>query len=450
MLGKRTVRISFAVFVILGVGVLAGTYVAAETASSADIGEQTTRPVSEREAVVGERNDTTIFSTAPRGTTDGALVAYDGDGRTQYYNNTYTHYFDVDPVSGTGDTVEYVAGEDLSAPECPAKAPEGCTRIVVERVNLTTGESERLLTRYSRKAVWHDVDRLNETHLLVGDIGRDSVHVVDTESGIVEWSWDAQSAIPLEEGGVFPADWTHLNDVEYVGDGRIMASLRNQDKVVFVDMEDGLQEDWTLGEDDEFDTLHEQHNPDYIPEEQGGPAVLVADSENNRVVEYQREDGEWIQTWEYQDSRIQWPRDADRLPNGHTLITDSDGNRVFEIDESSEIVWSAETDTPYEAERLGTGDESAGGQSAARLELESKTAEDVTRESSATERLRQFLKRAYPSLVLNGLVFMFPPWVGPIEVTVILGLGAALLVWTAVELRWRGWGVSIDIRRPEE
>jgi hypothetical protein len=73
--------------------------------------------------------------------------------------------------------------------------------------------------------------------------------------------------------------------------------------------------------------FYEQHNPDYIPEERGGPAVLVADSENGRVVEYGRTpgngtpvtDGTWERTWQWRDGRLQWPRDADRLPNGGWL-----------------------------------------------------------------------------------------------------------------------------------
>ncbi|MFW5903144.1 MAG: aryl-sulfate sulfotransferase, partial [Halolamina sp.] len=295
---------------------------------------------------------------------------------------------------------------------------------------------------------WHDVDRIDEDHLLVGDIGRDRVFIIDTETQIVEWEWDAQSAIPMSEGGVFPSDWTHLNDVELLPDDRIMVSLRNQDKVVFLDRETGLQENWTLGADGDHDVLYEQHNPEYIPEEQGGPAVLVADSEGHRVVEYQREDGEWNRTWEWSDAELRWPRDADRLPNGHTLITDSNGNRVIEVDRSGEIVWSTDVDTPYEADHFGPGGESGGGESASRLGLSSRTATD-TAEESITKRTEDGLKRLYPPIVLNGLLFASPPWVGPIEITAAFGLLAAVLAWVVFELRWSGWGVGVEIRRPD-
>jgi hypothetical protein len=53
-----------------------------------------------------------------------------------------------------------------------------------------------------------------------------------------------------------------------------------------------------------------------------------------------------------------WPRDADRLPNGNTLITDSRHSRVIEIDPGGRVVWSYATSyrsQPFEADRLPNG-----------------------------------------------------------------------------------------------
>jgi len=155
----------------------------------------------------------------------------------------------------------------------------------------------------------------------------DQVFIVNTETEVVNWLWDAQSDFPLEGGHSWPRDWAHINDVEYIEEGqmegRIMASLRNQDQVVFLDREEGLLEDWTLGSEKEHDVLHEQHNPDFIPESQGGPAILVADSENAQIKEFQREGRRMDPDLALGDDQIQWPRDADRLPNGNTLISDT-------------------------------------------------------------------------------------------------------------------------------
>ena len=336
-------------------------------------GEATdTRPESTADA----RNSTTghlsrsitVFTTSERkvdGDRANFLAAVREDGSRLYYNESLRVYNDVDPVPGTNATVLYVGANRLSPKECDATT--ACWLNVVEEVNLTTGEVRRVYARKTsvRHGQWHDVDRVGEGRLLVADIARDKVFVVDLDTGLHEWTWSAREDFPLSSGGPFPRDWTHVNDVELLDDGRVMVSLRNQDRVVFVDRQRGLQRNWTLGAEDEYGVLHEQHNPDFIPKTRGGPAVLVADSENDRVVEYHRTDGgTWREAWNWTDGRLDWPRDADRLPNGHTLVADTDGGRVLEVAENGTVVWSNEVEGAYDAERLGTGDESAGGPAA--------------------------------------------------------------------------------------
>jgi hypothetical protein len=90
--------------------------------------------------------------------------------------------------------------------------------------------------------------------------------------------------------------------------------------------------------------------------------VLVADSLNDRVVEYTREDGVWNRTWTLRGGGLDEPRDADRLPNGNTLVADRRGHRILEVTPAGEVVWEFYAPwQPYDVERLGTGDESAGG-----------------------------------------------------------------------------------------
>jgi hypothetical protein len=106
--------------------------------------------------------------------------------------------------------------------------------------------------------------------------------------------------------------------------------------------------------------LDHQHNPQYL----GEGAILVADSENDRVVELHEEGGEWTVAWRLErtgDVALSWPRDADRLPNGNTLITDTLNKRLVEVNGSGAAVWSYGTDRiPYEADRLPIG-EAVGG-----------------------------------------------------------------------------------------
>jgi hypothetical protein len=107
--------------------------------------------------------------------------------------------------------------------------------------------------------------------------------------------------------------------------------------------------------------LEKQHNPDYLAGPDGEPTFLVADSENDRIVEYAFRDGDWERTWRAGSGEtLYWPRDADRLPNGNTLVGDSRNSRVLEVTPDGEVVW--ELFAPYlvyDVERL-PGDGSNG------------------------------------------------------------------------------------------
>jgi len=157
-----------------------------------------------------------------------------------------------------------------------------------------------------------------------------------------------------------------VNDIDIVGEDRFLLSPRNLDQVLLVDREtDEIV--WRLGRDGEHSILQKQHNPDYLRGPDGRDTVLVADSENDRIVEYARADGdgafldgEWNRTW-HLSGDFRWPRDADRLPNGNTLVTDSRNHRVLEVMPNGTVVWEVYTPwLPYDAERLGTGDGSNG------------------------------------------------------------------------------------------
>ena len=452
-LPKRTVRLLLAATVLASTATLVVGYVEAERTSDRVTGspavEQAFR-TGARSPVVPPRAAMTVVATdsnafvsderaAPRAQAE--LVAFAPDGRVYYYENDHTRYWDVDPVPGTEATVEFVFADHLDPEDCDGSV---CTRNGVERVNLTTGERTEVFSRVTpgkHSTRWHDVDRIDGDRLLVADIARDRVFVVNTTTELVTWEWDARAAFDVASGGPYPDDWTHLNDVEFVTvDGReaVMVSLRNQDQVVFVALDGGLLEGWTLGSDGDHGTLYEQHNPDYVPAERGGPALLVADSENGRVVEYRREDGRWVESWTWSDERLRWPRDADRLPNGHTLVTDSHGDRVIEVDREGEVVWTASIGFPYEAERLGTGDESAGGESAAALGLPDR------RFDPATASLPARVAAVLPPTVVNAVAYLFPRWVGLHEGVALVALTAGALRWATLEYRWSDRRLSID------
>ena len=205
----------------------------------------------------------------------------------------------------------------------------------------------------------HDVDLINGDQLLVADKDNDRAFVFDRSENETVWEYDFHEHFP-ESGGGNPDDWTHFNDIDKVGDGKYLMSPRNFDQAIVVDRET-KEISLKLGSDDRHEILYEQHNPDYLESENGTATMLVGDSENNRVVEYAKEGENWTRTWKVGDNELNWPRDADRLSDGNTLITDSMNHRVVEVTPTGEVVWEFYAPwAPYESARLSQTNESQG------------------------------------------------------------------------------------------
>ncbi|WP_245242875.1 aryl-sulfate sulfotransferase [Natronococcus sp. JC468] len=214
----------------------------------------------------------------------------------------------------------------------------------------------------------HDVERLDNGETAIADMGDDRAFTVDRD-GEITWEWHAEDHLtpgtPFYEEYGGPEkdgehdDWTHMNDIDYLDNGNFQMSIRNFDVMIEVDPEtDEIVN--VVGEPGNHSILEEQHNPHHIEDE---GTMVVADSMNNRVVELDVESQEHI--WRYTGPAtdpLQWPRDADRLPNGNTLITDSRNNRVLEVSPDGEIVWQFDDrggnviPLPYEADRIDVGE----------------------------------------------------------------------------------------------
>ncbi|WP_135824965.1 arylsulfotransferase family protein [Halorussus ruber] len=215
----------------------------------------------------------------------------------------------------------------------------------------------------------HDVDLINGDQLLVANMREprydDRIFVYNTTTDERVWEWEFRDHGYPEEGGGGPKDWTHVNDIDKIGEGEYLVSPRNFDQVIVVNRSTG-NVTMQLGSDGEHSTLYEQHNPTYLESENGTPTVLVADSENDRVVEYERTggpagNGSWTKTWSIGTRGLNWPRDADRLPNGNTLVVDTMHHRVFEVTPTGEVVWEFHAPwAPYDVERIAYGDEPDG------------------------------------------------------------------------------------------
>jgi hypothetical protein len=219
----------------------------------------------------------------------------------------------------------------------------------------------------------HDVDLINGDQLLVANMreyddgtSNDRIFIYDRSEDRIVWEWYFKNHYPRSTDGGMTEDWTHVNDVDKIGPGEFLVSPRNFDQVIVVNRST-KNITMRLGSDENHEILYEQHDPQYLESENGTPTVLVADSENDRVVEYgciERTGGgqcEWTRVWSVGTDQLSWPRDADRLPNGNTLIVDTLNHRVIEVTPTGEIVWEVYTPwAPFDAERAVYGNEAGG------------------------------------------------------------------------------------------
>lgn len=429
----RAVRLLFAAVVVLsGVAVGVDAMVLSDPAPSAE-SETIQRRSLDGVTMVSSQSEGLFF------------LAEGGDVIAQLTHEDT--YFDADRLPEAGDrTVLYTAANYRPAPRCGF--PTECIENRVVRYNLSTGERRVLFSMVTKRyddEQWHDADYVGPERIVVADLARDRVFIANTSTGLITWEWQAHQAYDASSGGRTVQDWTHINDVEVLPDGRLMVSVRNHDQVIFIDPETGIERPWTLGQDHSPEsankTLYEQHNPDYIPRRHGGPSVLVADSEHNRVVEFQRRGTNWTRTWEYNPG-LNWPRDADRLPNGNTLITDSRDNEVIEVNRAGNVVWRRSVPLPYEAERFGSGPESTGGPSATRAELEPASG------SSGQAAPLVATKRYFPDRVVNAVSFALARY--PISlvslVAVAVAFGATVL-WAILEWRRSDYHLCLPVTK---
>ena len=289
-----------------------------------------------------EKKPARLVSVGPNGSTKWV---YDGGERGA------TWFYDVDPLSNGNLLVV-------------STNPDGT---VVFEMNPRT--RERVWSEQLDIHDTHDVQLLPNGNLLVANMRQwnettnrpdDRVFVYNRTTDEVVWEWTFRKHYPKSTDGGYHEDWTHVNDVERISEGRYLVSPRNFDQAIVIDRST-KEIVYRLGSDGAHHIMNEQHNPDWLVSEDGNPAILVADSENDRVVEYEKRGDEWVRVWTVGTGQLSWPRDADRLPNGNTLITDSLNHRVIEVTPRGRIVWEYyATWGPYDAERVAHGGGSNG------------------------------------------------------------------------------------------
>lgn len=218
--------------------------------------------------------------------------------------------------------------------------------------------SGKIVWSYLTPKIDHDADRLpngNTIFVFGGNDQKSDPQVTEVNSkGEIVWTWYARDYFdkaPYKD--INNEGWTHTNAVTRLPNGNTLVSLRNFNLVAEVDPEGQVVR--TIGEG----IFDDQHDPEMLP----NGDILAAN--HNELPQDQGKPQKAIEidpatgniTWQCPvPVPAAWPlRDANRLPNGNTLITGT--TQIIEVTPQNEIVWRLElqgvTFTKQDAAGLG-------------------------------------------------------------------------------------------------
>jgi hypothetical protein len=168
-----------------------------------------------------------------------------------------------------------------------------------------------------------------------------------TTEGKTVWEWRTWEHLDPEADRITAVqdrreEWTHGNGLAELPNGDIVVSFRVISTVIIIDRKTG-KIIWKLG----APPLSGQHAPLPLPNGHlllfdNGPHRLDHPMPFSRVIEVELATKQIV--WKYQERRESnffSPRisNAQRLPNGNTLICEGDFGRFFEVTRDGELVW---------------------------------------------------------------------------------------------------------------
>ncbi|MHA1847566.1 MAG: aryl-sulfate sulfotransferase [Promethearchaeota archaeon] len=187
----------------------------------------------------------------------------------------------------------------------------------------------------------HDADLLPNGHVLIADTLNDRV-VEISDNGTIFWSWKLKDHLNYPP---FNETVAYINDVDRLGDGNTLISLRNFDMIIEVNETGDIV--WSYGEPGNTSILNKPHNPDR--EENGN--TIICDSENHGIIEIDQDKNI---IWKYYPKTggeylLGWPRDADPVGDKYILISDTrvndtGKNAIYLVDKERETIsWEHDT-----------------------------------------------------------------------------------------------------------
>ena len=210
----------------------------------------------------------------------------------------------------------------------------------------------------------------------------DGIREVDPSTGDTVWEWKTSDHLstgdycPLHIQGYLLTtkhyDWTHSNTIVFrEAESAVYLNSRHLDRIVKIDYPSG-EILWSMGAGGDFGEglFSHAHDPQFLENDN----ILIFDNGNHifpvefsRAVEiaFDPELGWAEEVWAWPTEPLffdPYMGDANRLPNGNTLITSSLHGSLFEVTQSGEVVWNLifkPHDTHfrpmlYKAERIST------------------------------------------------------------------------------------------------
>jgi hypothetical protein len=168
-----------------------------------------------------------------------------------------------------------------------------------------------------------------------------------TTDGRQVWEWRSWEHLDPETDVIAPGQyarqsWTWANGIAEWPDGNIVVSFRQLSTIVTVDRRTG-----DIVSRIEQPTVNGQHAPTPLPNGHllifdNGLGRLTSELPFSRVIEVEPISKEIV--WQWQEAR---PSDffspqvsnAQRLPNGNTLICEGTFGRIFEVTAEGAVVW---------------------------------------------------------------------------------------------------------------
>ena len=190
----------------------------------------------------------------------------------------------------------------------------------------------------------------------------DGIREVDLETGEVIWEWKTGDHLSTDDYCPYHLipehphpflegyDWTHSNSVLYrPAEGAVYLNIRHLDRLVKIDYPSG-EIVWEMGSGGDFGEglFSHGHDPQFLP----NGNILLFDNGNHKIpVEYSRaveiafdaDQGWAVEAWQWPSEPLFYDYsmgDANRLPNGNTLITSPHHASIWEVTQTQEVVWA--------------------------------------------------------------------------------------------------------------